>query len=114
LTHNRKQVIKTKKNTRGSAHWACIAHLTYISSLKNVCMPNTSKLLFKSHIAIRFYVKSVSAHGSHLGCFTVFRLLTDFVCLYTYELWLSLCKIVQSSFDFPFVRLLGVLLTFPL
>ena len=30
-------------------------------------------------------------------CFTVFRLLTDFVCLYTYEFWLSLCKIVGSS-----------------
>jgi hypothetical protein len=30
-------------------------------------MPNTSKLLFKSHIAIGFYVKTVSAHGSHLG-----------------------------------------------
>jgi hypothetical protein len=26
----------------------------------------------------------------HYG-FTVFRLLTDFVCLYTYEFWLSLC-----------------------
>jgi hypothetical protein len=32
----------------------------------------------------------------HYG-FTVFRLLTDFVCLYTYEFWLSLCKIVRSS-----------------
>ena len=29
--------------------------------------------------------------------FTVFRLLTDFVCLYTYEFCLSLCKIVRSS-----------------
>ena len=29
--------------------------------------------------------------------FTVFRLLTDFVCLYSYEFWLSLCKIVRSS-----------------
>ena len=29
--------------------------------------------------------------------FTVFRLLTDFVCLYNYEFWLSLCKIVRSS-----------------
>ena len=29
--------------------------------------------------------------------FTVFRLLTDFVCLYTYEFWPSLCKIVRSS-----------------
>jgi hypothetical protein len=27
----------------------------------------------------------------------VFPLLTDFVCLYTYEFWLSLCKIVRSS-----------------
>jgi hypothetical protein len=29
--------------------------------------------------------------------FTVFRLLTDFVCLYNYELWLSLCKIARNS-----------------
>jgi hypothetical protein len=29
--------------------------------------------------------------------FTVFRLLTDFVCLYTYEFLLALCKIVWSS-----------------
>ena len=30
-------------------------------------MPNTSKLLFKSHTAIGFYDKTMSAHGSHLG-----------------------------------------------
>ena len=29
--------------------------------------------------------------------FTVFRLLIDCVCLYTYEFWLSLCKIARSS-----------------
>ena len=29
--------------------------------------------------------------------FTVFRFLTDFVCLYNYEFWLSLCKIVRRS-----------------
>ena len=29
--------------------------------------------------------------------FSVFRLLTDFVYLYNYEFWLSLCKIVRSS-----------------
>ena len=29
--------------------------------------------------------------------FTVFRLLTDFVCLYNYEFWFSLCKIVRRS-----------------
>jgi hypothetical protein len=36
---------------------------------------------------------------AHMGYmfFTVFRLLTDFVCLYNYEFWLSLCKIVRSS-----------------
>jgi hypothetical protein len=32
-----------------------------------------------------------------IGDYHVFRLLTDFVCLYTYEFWLSLCKIVRSS-----------------
>ena len=30
-------------------------------------MLNTSKLLFKSHTAIGFYIKTMSAHGSHLG-----------------------------------------------
>jgi hypothetical protein len=29
--------------------------------------------------------------------FTDFRLLTDLVCIYTYEFWLSLWKIVRSS-----------------
>ena len=33
----------------------------------------------------------------HFTVFTVFQLLTDFVCLYNYEFWLSLCKIVRSS-----------------
>ena len=32
----------------------------------------------------------------HFG-FHSFRLLTDFVCLYSYEFWLSLCKIVRGS-----------------
>jgi hypothetical protein len=32
--------------------------------------------------------------------FTVFRLLTDFVCLYNYEFLLSLCKIARSSVIF--------------
>jgi hypothetical protein len=33
----------------------------------------------------------------NLNACTVFRLLTDFVCLYNYEFGLSLCKIVRSS-----------------
>jgi hypothetical protein len=41
--------------------------------------------------------------------FTVFRLLTDFVCLYNYEFGLSLCKIVRSS-----VILLLTIFCFPL
>ena len=36
----------------------------------------------------------VSSQGHYV--FTVFRLLTDFVCLYTYEFWLCLWKIVRS------------------
>ena len=32
----------------------------------------------------------------HYG-FHSLRLLTDFVCLYTYEFWFSLCKIIRSS-----------------
>jgi hypothetical protein len=32
-----------------------------------------------------------------IAVFTVFQLLTDFVCLYNYEFGLSLCKIVRSS-----------------
>ena len=39
--------------------------------------------------------------------FTVFRLLTDFVCLYTYEFWLSLCKIARSSIIF-FITLIYI------
>ena len=52
--------------TRGSCE---PASLTWhkVSPRKNVCMPNTSKLLFKSHTSIGFYVKTMSTHGSHLG-----------------------------------------------
>jgi hypothetical protein len=35
--------------------------------------------------------------NAQITVFTVFRLLTDFVCLYNYEFGLSLCKIVRSS-----------------
>ena len=42
--------------------------------------------------------------------FSVFRLLTDFVWLYTYEFWLSLCKIVRSSV----ILLLPLFVTFHL
>jgi hypothetical protein len=40
-------------------------YLTQISPLKNVCMLNTSKFYHSNPIG--FYVKTMSAHGSHLG-----------------------------------------------
>ena len=40
--------------------------------------------------------------------FTVFRLLTDFVCLHTCEFWLFLCKIVRSSVILLLPLLLGL------
>ena len=49
----------------------------------------------KSDLLI-WWLNRVSAWAGSLQ-FSVFRLLTDFVCLYNYEFWLSLCKIVRSS-----------------
>jgi hypothetical protein len=48
-----------------------------------------------SHFNLPFY--HVFYQVRLITVFTIFRLLTDFVCLYTYEFWLSLCKIVRSS-----------------
>ena len=42
-------------------------------------------------------VKIITWYLTTITVFTVFRLLTDFVCLYNYEFWLSLCKIARSS-----------------
>jgi hypothetical protein len=56
----------TKTTQKGGFSKLCVKNKK-ISPLKNVYMPNTSKLLFKSHTAIGFYAKTMSAHGSHLG-----------------------------------------------
>ena len=45
--------------------------------------------------------------GSGSLQFSVFRLLTDFVCLYTYEFWLSLCKIARSCY-YPYLVIFGL------
>jgi len=50
-----------------------------------------------SHICTTAPLKRKPIFYYIITVFTVFRLLTDFVCLYTYEFWLSLCKIVRSS-----------------
>ena len=49
----------------------------------------------KSDSTHHFFRNACTKSGSLR--FSVFRLLTDFVYLYTYEFWLSLCKIVRSS-----------------
>jgi hypothetical protein len=49
----------------------------------------TESILRLLQISVSRYVLSVP-----LYVFTVLRLLTDFVCLYTHEFWFSLCKIV--------------------
>jgi hypothetical protein len=60
-------------------------------------MPEGDDPLFKDWLyylgTVDYYYK-YGLEGNH---FTVFRLLTDFVCLYNYEFWFSLCKIVRSS-----------------
>jgi hypothetical protein len=56
--------------------------------------------IFKLCFILIYYVYPmwpVSLDCPFLNTTSVFRLLTDFVCLYTYEFWLSLCKIVRSS-----------------
>jgi hypothetical protein len=60
------------------------------------CVTTNSKcitlLLLAQHIWPCYYWLNIQYFVSTI--FTVFRLLTDFVCLYNYEFWLSLCKIV--------------------
>jgi hypothetical protein len=49
----------------------------------------------KSDSTRHFFRNACTKSGSLR--FSVFRLLTNFVCLYTYEFWLSLCKIARSA-----------------
>ena len=61
-------------------------HRKKLNGIRYSVIKSCSNMLFHS-----FELKHMSSH------FTVFRLLTDFVCLYNYEFWLSLCRIVRSS-----------------
>jgi hypothetical protein len=54
-------------------------------------------LLRNNHVHFQLNIYSRIWCGPVISNFTVFRLLTDFVYLYTCEFWLSLCKIVRSS-----------------
>jgi hypothetical protein len=53
------------------------------------------KDIFLNFFIFNFFRNAYTKSGSLR--FSVFWLLTDFVCLYSYEFWLSLCKIVRSS-----------------
>jgi hypothetical protein len=56
----------------------------------NSCLPTDHQQLIVNVWKCLYQVRVITV-------FTVFRSLTDFVCLYNYEFWLSLCKIVRSS-----------------
>jgi mannitol-specific phosphotransferase system IIBC component len=56
-----------------------------------------SQLVSDSKRSTVFHTYINSLEMPVITVFTVFRLLTDFVCLYTYEFLLSLFKIVRSS-----------------
>jgi hypothetical protein len=53
------------------------------------------------HFSWLLYLYTFSLYEKYqvrvITVFTVFWLLTDFVCIYNYEFWLSLCKIARSS-----------------
>ena len=58
------------------------------------------------------YIRNACTKSGSLR-FSVFRLLTDFVCLYTYEFWLiSLCKIARSSVILLLPLFIGYFLSF--
>jgi hypothetical protein len=56
----------------------------------------TTEIISKRNIELpTLQILGEFVYGS--SAITCFRLLIDFVCIYTYEFWLSLCKIVRSS-----------------
>jgi hypothetical protein len=84
--------------TRGmSVTWtgACANEVIYRHRLRIREQPWGFKGSFQPHQPAISLEMPVPSQGHYV--FTVFRLLTDFVCLYNYEFWLSLCKIVRSS-----------------
>ena len=105
---------------RSSSYLLFSVDLTTFSKI-NVSTFSFSLFVFQTFFLYRFYCFGLHLHtfffnvgekwhsllpGFHLILKVYFRfsalcclliLLTDFVCLYNYEFWLSLCKIVRSS-----------------
>ena len=120
-----KKVKHATPRNKWSVCWSS-SSITYVSPLEGHCfsrssayqwvriVPLFSPIYFNTHMSRSFFKSLLKIRRfmklepliSHIGIlyqvrvitvFTVFRLLTDFVGLYNYEFWLSLCKIVRSS-----------------
>ena len=87
LTEKTSSNIKKRRRTTE-------CHLSSHTILRSVVYPPSLVSTGQPHKNTQNCAKSSKDHPSWLSDF---RLLTDFVCLYTYEFWLSLCKIVRSS-----------------
>jgi hypothetical protein len=81
-------------------NWSCKRDICCVSDTSNVYKFSFYPRTIHEWNPLPFGVTespTIEAFQTVLSVFTVFRLLTDFVCLYTYEFGLSLCKIVRSS-----------------
>ena len=89
----------------------CSPELQRFNSCAKITSFDTSRAAFQNIIFHGFlfqFSNQISLLLKFLSCFSIAllgilgiqhlsSLLTDFVCLYNYEFWLSLCKIVRSS-----------------
>ena len=84
-------------------HMVCFEDLTTIILIQ---MNIIFHITINTGLAAEQYILSCWSHWSHLEMpvpsqghygFHSFPVVDCFVCLYTYEFWLSLCKIVRSS-----------------
>jgi hypothetical protein len=91
-----KQVVLTEKTSSNikKRRRTTKCHLSPHTILRSVIYPTSFVSTGQPYENTQNCAKSSKNHPSWLSDL---RLLTDFVCLYTYEFWLSLCKIVRSS-----------------
>jgi hypothetical protein len=90
------QVVLTEKTSSNikKRRRTAECHLSSHTILCSVIYPTSFVSTGQPYTNTQNCAKSSKNYPSWLSDF---RLLTDFVCLYTYEFWLTLCKIVRSS-----------------
>jgi hypothetical protein len=105
-THKQSQMINVRLNM---ASFSILCFKGFCIESSNIlvndvaffCALNSHSCLALGHMVSDSFIFLSTWRSSYqvrvITVFTVFRLLTDFVCLYTYEFWLSLWKIVRSS-----------------